>query len=729
MKETYADTQRPIDDQQPTNTQAFSIKRILESDNLAIELDQETAETIKKQILSRYNTDLSSRKEKNEELRKILELTKLYDKGRSEPWDKASNVLMPIIATACGIFGDFAYPELITSETVKGVIIGNDDGEPAVNVEGEQIINPETGEVIFQNVGAKQQRANRVTEFMNWQLKYDIEDWEEGTDKLLNAVAALGTLFKKTYWNSASQKVTSEAIFPDKIIIHDRAISLENAVVTQIIDLYRQQIVERIRKGIFIDFSFDKNGDNSEFDDPKSLHLPDHSIVTSDLHGFLEQHMWYDLDKDGYPEPYIGTIHKGTETLCRLVRAFEEEDIKYNDQGKVASIARQQYFTKFIFKPNPDGSFYGLGLGHLLFNINHATNSIINQLIDAGTLSNRGGGFIAKSIKGILPGENKFRMGEWKVVDNFGVDLEKNIVPLPVKEPSQTLFVLLQLLLDTAKSLGMLSEAITGEQAANISPTVAYQNAEQGIKHFRAIFKRLSLSFSEEFKKIFKLNARYLTDEKYLKVIDETIAEASVVHDFRSDDYDLIPNADIENLSSLQRITKINSYLALLQSPIAPFLNGQKIAEDVLRLMKIEDRDKIIITPQPQTDPLVEMERIKQENRTKEVQIEAIKVAADLEEKKYNIKYREAEIENLETKSLLNIANVMAAEKDKLLADREMKIREYEAILEGIHRRTELELQAKDQEIQQQQQAQAQQQQQEIPQEAPMNELEADNNE
>lgn len=704
MKESYADKEKPINEPQPISTEAFSIERILESNNLAAELDQQTAETIKEQILDRYNTDLDSRKEKNDELRKILELTMLYDKGRSEPWDKASNVLMPIIATACGIFGDFAYPELITNDIVKGVVIGNDDGEPTLNVEGEEMQNPETGEPIFQNVGAKQRRADRVTEFMNWQLRYDIDGWEDSTDQMLGAIAALGTIFKKTYWNSAKRKICSDVIFPDKIIIHDRAVSLENAVVTQVIDLYRHQIVERIRKGIFIDFSFDKDGDNSEFNDPKSLHTPEHSVVSSDLQGFLEQHTWYDLDKDGYPEPYIGTVHKGTDTLCRLVRAFEKEDIEYNEEGRISAIKRQQYFTKFVFKRNPDGSFYGIGLGHLLFNINHATNSIVNQLIDAGTISNRGGGFIAKSVKGILPGENKFRIGEWKVVDNFGVDLEKNIVPLPVKEPSQTLFVLLQLLLDTAKSLGMLSEAITGEQAANIAPTVAYQNAEQGIKHFRAIFKRLSLSFSEEFDKIFKLNAKYLTNEEYLKVIDETISDASVAHDFRIDDYDLVPNADIENLSSLQRITKINSYLTLLQSPIAPFLNGQKIAQDVLRLMRIEDRDKLLITPQPQPDPLVEMEMIKQESRAKEVQIEAIKVAAELEEKKYNIKYKEAEIENLETKSLLNIANAMAAEKDKLLADREMKIREYEAILEGIHRRTELELQAKEQEMQQQQQ-------------------------
>jgi chaperonin GroES len=695
----------------------MELSQILNSQNIAAELDDKLLEKIKNQVMDRYNNDKTSREQKNWKLQKIMKLSLLHAEGKSEPWDKASNVIFPLIATANTQFASIAYTEILVNAIVKTQVIGKDDGQPTINNEGEEIKDEQTGKVIMQNVGAKQKRGDRVCEYLNWQVRYEMDNWEEDTDTLLNALPALGTMFRKTYYDVINDKVCSELIFPDKIVVHDKAKS-DTAPITQLISLYESQIIERIRSGLFVEFSFDPEGDDNTFSNPEALDPDnDNSAPKSGLHQFLEQHCRYDLDEDGYSEPYIVTIHQSSETIVRMVARFREKDVKYNEEGEIRFIKPINFFTKYIFMPSPDGSYYGMGLGELLYNLNHTANSLINQLVDAGTLANLGGGFISKSLK-IIGGENKFRPGEWKFVDNFGVDMERNLIPLPVPTPSQTLFVLLDFIIQAGKNLGMLQDAITGDQAANMAPGVAFQSAEQGMKHFRAIFKRVFLALSKEFKKIFELDSEYLTDKKYLKIIDEAVDRASVENDFRIDDFDIVPTADIDNLSSMQRLAKINAYRGLLADPaIAQFINGQEAVTDILELMRIPDRDKLIVTPEPKPDPLVEMEMVKQENETKKIQIQAILATRDLEKAKYEIEKMRADIDNVETKSLLNIAQAEAAEKGH-------QLREYEAILTDLRAREELAIRSREQEMAEKQQLIEQEAQNQQIEEAPSSEEE-----
>ena len=146
-----------------------------------------------------------------------------------------------------------------------------------------------------------------------------------------------------------------------------------------------------------------------------------------------------DLDEDGYPEPYIVTVHKDSLKVLRISRRFEEEKIEYTEKGEVARIVPEHYFTKYPFIPSIDGSFYDMGFGLLLNPLNESINTTINQMLDAGTLQNTGGGFVGSGLR-LKSGAMRFRIGEWKVVDSPGGNVAGNVVPLDHKGPSSVLF-------------------------------------------------------------------------------------------------------------------------------------------------------------------------------------------------------------------------------------------------------------------------------------------------
>lgn len=199
------------------------------------------------------------------------------------------------------------------------------------------------------------------------------------------------------------------------------------------------------------------------------------------LNVFLEQLRREDLDGDGYPEPYIVTVHKETKEVVRITPNFTPESVTFNEdidmseyvemEDDAKKLAKKELkvlrvdnsksrvkYVKYEMIPSWEGGYWGFGYGILLGPLNENCNHIINHLLNAGHLANNGGGFINSGIK-IKSGELKFRMNEWKRVQSAGMDLSRNIVPNLVKEPSQTLFSLLGLLMDVLKELSSVTEA------------------------------------------------------------------------------------------------------------------------------------------------------------------------------------------------------------------------------------------------------------------------------
>ena len=560
----------------------MKLQKILESSNLAADLSDDKLIEIGKDVVSGYETDLDSRKPWEKDLKNWTELALQVASDKTYPWPNAANIKYPLLATAAMQFAARAYPTLIPSngKVVKCKVIGSDP------------------------TGEKTMRAFRVSTHMSYQVMEQMDGWEEDMDKLLIALPISGTCFKKTYWDSSKQQNCSKLVLPKSLVVNYWTRCLEDAErITEVFYLSKRKVKERQNLGIFIDV---------ELGDPQT---PADDVTTSINRSFqlandfdettpytiLEQHTYLDLDEDGYAEPYVVTVEAESNKVLRIVPRFSEADVLMDDKQNVVSIEAIQYYTKYGFIPNPDGGFYDIGFGRLLGPLNNSANTIINQLVDAGSLSNLQAGFIGKGLR-IKMGETRFQPGEWKAVNAVGDDLKKQIFPLPVREPSQVLFNLLDLLLKSGKELASVAEIFVGKMPGQNTPaTTTMASIEQGMKVFTAVYKRVYRSLTSEFRKIYKLNQQYMNPEEYISILDNPIPQ----EDYKGPEDDIIPGADPSAVSSQEKQQKVQAVMQLLNlgtiNPMAAtlmYLEAHEIPEAEIK--------KLAMQPQPKTDPKVE---------------------------------------------------------------------------------------------------------------------------
>ncbi len=573
--------------------------------NLAEKQSDETIADITTKVFEGYKIDLASRADWEKLNKQIIDLAKLLVKKKTYHGEVVANVKYPIIANSCIQFAARAYPEIVKgNDVVKGKVIGED---------------PQ---------GTKFERARRVSEFMSFQLLNEIEDWEEGVDQLLITLPAIGCVFKKTYFNSLTRQNISETVFADDLVVNYFTESLERAPrITHKIYLYHNEIVERINSGIFSKFDVDELGkatsDKTSDTDDETPHL------------FLEQHRWYDLDGDGYQEPYIVTVHEQTQKLVRIAPRFASDGIirkDGNENGPIIKIVPEQYFTRYLFMPSIDGGFYGMGFGSLLMSGNAAINTLINQLIDAGSLSNRQHGFLGRGLRLGRGKSITLKSGEWKPVNATGDDLRKNVFPMPIREPSSTLFQLLGLLIESGKELAGMTEILSGNSpGANVPAESVLALIEQGLQVYSAVHKRIHRAQYKEFVKLRRLNALYLDQMTYSTVLDE---KAIVQADFFNADFDIVPVSDPNNTTMMQRMLKAKAMLELRGQG----LNDMEIIRRYLIAMDISDIDALI-PQEPQQDPAE--------------QLTMQKMQAEIEE-------LAARIDEIKSKTALNYAKVQS---------------------------------------------------------------------
>lgn len=543
--------------------------------NLADKQSKEVISDLTTKVLEGYKIDLASRAEWEKLNEQIIDLAKLLVKKKVYAGEVVANVKYPLIINACIQFAARAYPEIIKgNDVVKGKVVGND---------------PE---------GLKFARALRIAKFMSFQLLSLMEDWEEGVDQLLFTLPAIGCVFKKSYFDSIERKSVSQIVFADDLVVNYFAESLERAPrVTHRIYLYHNEIVTRINSGVFINFDIKELGQAT-------------STKTADIdeetpHLFLEQHRWYDLDNDGYQEPYVVTIHEQTQKLVRIAPRFATDGIiRKSDEngvidpnGKIIKIIPEQYFTRFIFMPSIDGGFYGMGFGSLLMSTNAAINTLINQTLDCGTNYNRQSGFLGRGLKLGRGQAIQLKSGEWKPVDATGDDLRKNVFPMPVREPSGVLFQLLGLLIESGKELAGMTEILAGNSpGANVPAESVLALIEQGLQVYSAIHKRLYRAQYKEFTKLRRLNALYLDQMTYTTVLDDQ--QAIVQTDFSSADFDVVPVSDPNSTTMMQRLLKAKALLELKGQG----LNDREILKQYLTALDVEDIDRFL-PEEEQPDP------------------------------------------------------------------------------------------------------------------------------
>lgn len=579
----------------------MELKQALDSINIAKDLDEDQLIKIGNQVVSGYETDCDSRKPWEEDLKNWTDLALQVTTQKTFPWPNAANIKYPLLATAAMQFAARAYPTLIPSngKLVKCRVIGSDmDGQ-------------------------KTARANRISTHMSYQLLDEMDGWEEDMDKLLISLPIAGTCFKKTYWDSAKQKNCSKLVLPKTLVVNYYCRNLDDAErITEILHLTKRKIKERQNQGIYLEVDIgDPSADS--LDPTTSVNGAFQRTANDDEttpYVILEQHTYLDLDEDGYSEPYIITVEEASKKVLRIVPRFDSDGVAVGENGKIVSIEAIQYYTKYGFIPNPDGGFYDIGFGRLLGPLNNSANTIINQLVDAGSLSNLQAGFIGKGLR-IKMGESRFQPGEWKAVNAVGDDLKKQIFPLPVREPSQVLFNLLDLLLKSGKELASVAEIFVGKMPGQNTPaTTTMATIEQGMKVFTAVYKRVYRSLTSEFRKIYKLNRTYMNIEEYVSVLDEPVPQS----DYQGPVDDIIPGADPTAVSSQEKQQKVQALMQLLQLGT---IDPMAVTQLYLEAHEIPEPQKYMRQPQPQPDP----------------KMEAIKAKAQVDQQKAQIDMQTAE--------------------------------------------------------------------------------------
>ena len=602
----------------------LTIDKILESTNVAEDLTDEDLISIGNLVVDGYETDLISRAHWEKDLETWTKLALQVVDQKTYPWQGAANIKYPLLSTAAMQFAARAYPTLVPSngQIVKCRTVGYDQD------------------------GQKGQRAERVGKHMSYQCMDEMPDWEEDMDKLLLANPIAGCSFKKTYWDANKQVICSKLVFPRYLVVNYYAKSLEDAErITEIIYLSRRQVKERINRGMFLDVDL---GDPTASTTMKPTALKDSTQQEAGEdettpYTFLEQHCYLDLDGDDYTEPYVVTVDEATRQVVRIVPRFDMDSVQMDMEGKkVVYIEPTHYYTKYGFIPNPDGGFYDIGFGRLLGPINESANTLINQLVDAGSLSNLQAGFIGKGLK-IKMGESKFQPGEWKAVNAVGDDIKKQIFPLPVREPSDVLFKLLDLLLKSGKELASVAEIFVGKMPGQNTPaTTTMASIEQGMKVFTAVYKRIYRSLTKEFRKIYLLNRKYLNPQQYISVLDTTVEQS----DYQSPEDDIIPGADPTAVSSQEKQAKVQAIMQILQlGTIDPLWATQKYME----AHEINDWQQGVRQQEPKPDPKQQELQLKaqleQQKAQRGIQMDAAKMQIEgaAKEQEMALKQRAAE--------------------------------------------------------------------------------------
>lgn len=584
-----------------------SFEQLVSSINIAEDLDEEKLKEIGSECKRGFEMDYKSRDLWEKDLQEWTKLAMQVREPKTWPWRDASNVKYPLLSTASMQFNARAYPSLIPSDgkIVKAKVIGKD---------------PQ---------GAKVDKADRVATYMSYQFMYEMEDWDEEMDKMLIMLPIVGTVFKKTYWDGDKKKVVSKLVLPLDLVVNNWAKTIEEAErVSQIIEMSQRLFEERKRQKVFLDIDLG-TPQRPLTEGPKFIPTVDETTP----YVFIEQHTFLDLDEDGYKEPYVVTFERQTGKVVRIAARFMADDIELDEKDNVIKITPINCFTKFSFVPNPDGSFYDIGFGVLLGPLNEAVNTLINQLVDAGTINNLQGGFLGKGLK-LKAGENKLSPGEWKPVPSVGDDLRKQIVPLPSKEPSNVLFQLMGSLITSGKELASVAEIFVGKMPGQNTPaTTTMASIEQGMKVFTAVYKRIYRSLEKEFKKVYKLNSLYINPETYVSVLDAPVGP----EDFSFEDYDICPGADPTAVSQTEKLLKAQGLMELLPTGA---LDPIEVISRVLQAQEQPNWEKLFTKEvqasgqlQPPPDPkMMEMQMKSQlEQQKAQMQQEQARFKAELE--------------------------------------------------------------------------------------------------
>ena len=550
--------------------------------NLNELLPEEDTDMIGNQLQNDYMEYKMSRKEWERAYITGLDLLGFKYTNRTEPFQGASGATHPVLAEAVTQFQALAYKELLPADgPVRTMVMGKTDPQ-------------------------KEMQAQRVKNFMNYQIMDKMQEYESDFDQMLFYLPLAGSTFKKVYYDDLLGRAVSKFVPADDLVVPYTATSLDDAEsVIHVVKMSENDLRKQMVSGFYSDIELTKPSGtitNELEEKEREVEGVTKSQRLDPLYTILECHVNLDLEgfedigPDGEPTgiklPYIVTIEEGSRKVLSIRRNFAPNDPKKN---------KIQYFVHFKFLPGL--GFYGLGLIHMIGGLSRTATTALRQLLDAGTLSNLPAGFKQRGVR-VKDDAANIQPGEFKDVDTPGGNLKDAFVFLPYKEPSATLLQLMGIVVQAGQRFASIADMQVGDgnQQAAVGTTVAL--LERGSRVMSAIHKRLYVGLKQEFKLLAKIFGESLPPEYPYDVIG---ASRSVKATDFDDRVDILPVADPNIFSMSQRVSLAQEQLRLATSN--PQMHNMYSAyRGMYEAIGVKDIDRILPPPAPNMpkDPAME---------------------------------------------------------------------------------------------------------------------------
>ena len=538
-------------------------------------MEEQDLDDIAQTVIEKYEADKSSRTEWESMFERGFDLLGLKLEDTTEPFEGAATAVHPLLIESAVKFQSKASGELFPA---KG---------------------PVKVQVLGDITDSRQRQANRVQNFMNYQVAEQMPEYFDEAERMLFHLPLLGSAVKKIYYDNSINRPVSEFVPIDQFYVSYYATDLRRADrYTHI--LYRSpiELAKQINSGMYRDMelpepTLPKQSAMSEKMDtvlgltPSTEHDPQYTL--------LEQHCYLEIEDYDVACPYIVTIEEQSQKVLSIRRNWNEDDITKQ---------KKMFFTHYRFVPG--FGFYGLGLIHFLGNLTMSATAAMRSLIDAGQFANLQGGFKAKGVK-VVGDNDPIAPGEFKEVEATGMDLNKSIVMFPYKEPSGTLYNMMTYVAGAGQKFADTTEQIISE-GSNYGPvgtTMALLEASS--KFFTAIHKRLHKSQKEEFKILARIDSESLPQRYPYDVPGESSEVFKIDFD---DKIDIIPVSDPNIPSSAHRLMMTQMAMQLAQTAPPGMFNMEELNRTLLNAANIPNLERILPSkPEPQPlDPVTDIE-------------------------------------------------------------------------------------------------------------------------
>ena len=553
--------------------EAGSLESVAFDANLAEELDEDYLAELAGELIDLIDSDVDSRKEWADTYVKGLDIIGFKQEERTTPWEGACGVNSTVLAEAAIRF---------QAETMSETF-------PAAGPVRVKVLGEETKE--------KDEAAQRVKADMNYELTENMVEYRPEHERMLYSLGLAGSAFKKVYFDPNLGRQTAIYIPAEDVIVPYGASNIESAErVTHIMRKTKNDIRKLQVNGFYRDIDLGEPQAYHTDIEEKKAEDGGFSLTDDNRYAMYEVHADLviegdDVEGEEIAKPYVVTMERGSSEILAIRRNWDEED---------NLTLKRQHFVHYVYVPG--FGFYGLGLIHIIGGYARAGTSLIRQLVDAGTLSNLPGGLKTRGLR-IKGDDSPIEPGEFKDVDVPSGSIRENIMPLPYKEPSQTLLALLDQITNEGRRLGAISDMNISDMSANAPVGTTLALLERTLKPMAAVQARVHYAMKQEFKMLKAIMAEYAPSEYgYVPVRGEVSA--------RREDYrlvDVIPVSDPNSSTMAQRVVQYQAVLQMAQQ--APQIYDlPQLHRQMIDVLGIKNADKLVPTKDDvkPTDPVSE---------------------------------------------------------------------------------------------------------------------------